>query len=167
VLVSEPPALTPWDTVEPGGLNLASMLLLSITPIFRRPVVLGGICVLALGAIVAFRFAASTEQCLVGSWRIIDSSSFPKAGVLELRGDGSASLTEFQDTPYAAVWKSTGDHLQVTLISRRRPDLEEPAEDGLNWRLQWRILEKTPGGVRLEGPVNGNWPSGQISLVRQ
>ena len=48
-----------------------------------------------------------------------------------------------------------------------RPDLERSAEDDLNWRLQWKILEKTPNLVRLEGPLNGNWPSGQVSLVRQ
>lgn len=139
----------------------------STPPLYRRPVVLGAIALVALGSIASYRFAACTEECLIGTWRITDSSSFPKAGRLELRGDGSAMLTEFLDTPYSAVWKSTGDHLQVTLVSRKRPDLEAPADGGLSWRLQWKILEKTPEGIRLEGPVNGNWPSGQVSLVRQ
>jgi hypothetical protein len=137
------------------------------TPWFRWPVLLGTAAVLILGVISVSRFAASTEQCLVGSWRIQESSSFPKVGVLELRQDGAASMTEFQGAPYSAVWKSTGDSLQVTLVSRTRPDLEVSAEDGLNWRLQWKILEKTPNLVRLEGPLSGNWPSGHVSLVRQ
>jgi hypothetical protein len=123
--------------------------------------------VLLLAGISVSQFAASTEQCLVGSWRIQDSSSFPKAGVLELRPNGAASMTEFEGAPYSAVWKSTGESLQVTLVSRLRPDLEESADDGLSWRLQWKILEKTPNLVRLEGPVNGNWPTGRVSLVRQ
>jgi len=139
----------------------------SATAFVRRPVVLGPILVIVVGLIAASRFAASTEQCLIGSWRISESTSFPKAGVLELKKDGSAVLAEFQESPYAAVWKSSGDHLEVTLVATRRPDLEEPVDGGLSWRLQWKIVEKTPEVVRLEGPVNGNWPSGQVSLVRQ
>jgi hypothetical protein len=139
----------------------------SILPLFRRPVVLGAIAAVGLAIGLAPRFLASQEQCLIGSWRITDSSSFPGAGRLELHGDGSAQLTEFQNSPYAAVWKSTGDSLQVTLVSQPRPDLDGPVDDGLSWRLQWKILEKTPRLVRLEGPVNGNWPSGQVSLVRE
>jgi hypothetical protein len=123
--------------------------------------------VVVLGIGLASRFVASHEQCLIGSWRVSESTSFPKAGVLELRKDGSAVLAEFQESPYAAAWKSTGDLLQVTLVATQRPDLEEPVDGGLSWRLQWRIVEKTPDLVRLEGPVNGNWPSGQVSLIRQ
>ncbi|OAI54764.1 hypothetical protein AYO47_02735 [Planctomyces sp. SCGC AG-212-M04] len=139
----------------------------AITSSSRWPALLGAAVVVALGAVGLSRFAASNEQCLIGTWRVQDSSSFPKAGTLELRQDGAASFTEFQDAPYSAVWKSTGDSLQVTLVSRLRPDLERSAEDDLNWRLQWKILEKTPNLVRLEGPLSGNWPSGHVSLVRQ
>jgi hypothetical protein len=142
------------------------MKLSSINSLYRRPVVLGTIVAIALGIAVGPRFLASPEQCFVGSWRVAESSSFPKIGVLELRADGSAVLTEFQDAPYAAVWKSTGDLLEVTLVSRQRPGLEEPVDPGPSWRLQWKIVEKAPEGIRLEGPVNGNWPSGLISLVR-
>ena len=129
--------------------------------------VLGTVVVIAIGSAIGWRFLASTESCLVGSWRVMESTSFPKAGTLELKPDGAAILTEFQESPYAAIWKSTREHLEVTLVSRSRPDLEEPVDPGLSWRLQWKILEKTPDVLRLEGPVNGNWPSGLISLARQ
>jgi hypothetical protein len=132
-----------------------------------RRIVLGTVVVIAIGCAIGWRFLASTESCLVGSWRVTESTSFPKAGTLELKPDGAAILTEFQESPYAAIWKSTREHLEVTLVSRSRPDLEEPADPGLSWRLQWKILEKTPDVLRLEGPVNGNWPSGLISLARQ
>ena len=139
----------------------------STTPLYRRPIVLGTVVVIALGMAFGAGFFASREQCLVGNWRVTESTSFPKAGTLELKQDGAAILTEFQETPYAAVWKTTPEHLEVTLISRSHPDLEEPVDTGLSWRLQWKILEKTPDALRLEGPVNGNWPSGLISLTRQ
>jgi hypothetical protein len=135
--------------------------------IFRPSIVVSAMIAIALGGVVASRFLASAEQCLVGRWRVTESTSFPKDGTLELQSDGTAVLTELRESPYAAVWKSTADHLQVTLVSTRRPDLEEPDDPGLSWRLQWKILEKTPELVRLEGPVNGNWPSGAVSLVRQ
>jgi len=133
----------------------------------RRTIAIGAMALLGTGLTLGTFFASSRDECLVGTWRVKDSTSFPRGGKLELQRDGAALLTEFQETPYAAVWKSNGGELEVTLISRHRPDLEEPSEAGLNWRLQWKILEKTPDSLQLEGPINGDQPSGRVSLVKQ
>ncbi|QDT56541.1 hypothetical protein Pan44_45970 [Caulifigura coniformis] len=133
----------------------------------RRTAAIGAVALLATGLALGTFFAPSRDECLVGTWRVKDSTSFPRGGRLELQRDGSALLTEFQESPYAAVWKCSGDELEVTLVSRHRPDLDEPSESGLNWRLQWKILEKTPDLLQLEGPVNGGQPSGRVSLIKQ
>lgn len=132
-----------------------------------RTLVLGAVLALVAGLALKTLFVASPDKCFVGQWRVAESSSFPKAGTIELRGDGSARLTEFQDTPYGAVWKTRDDLLEVTLVSRKRPDLEDGADPGLSWRLQWRIVERNPQTLRLEGPINGNWPQGRVTLTRQ
>ncbi|HVJ69557.1 MAG TPA: hypothetical protein VM510_16390 [Caulifigura sp.] len=132
----------------------------------RKSLLLGGVLVVA-GVLALSRLVmAVPESCFVGLWRIAESSSFPKAGTLDLHADGSAVVTEFQDMPYSARWKSRDDLLEVTLVSRARPDVDE-TEPGLTWQLQWKVIERTASQVRLEGPINANWKPGAVTLVRE
>lgn len=128
-------------------------------------VAVGGSAGLALSSL----FIAKPEGCFVGRWRIAESSSFPKAGTLDLLSDGNARLTEFQDAPYRAVWKSRNDILEISLVSRRRPDLEGPEEEDpdISWRLEWKIADRAADSFKLEGPIHGNWPKGSVTLVRE
>ena len=125
---------------------------------------IGGVVLVAAGSSL---FLAGVDQCLAGRWQIVSSSSFPKAGALELRPDGSAEVNEFQGAPYSGLWKVSGDILEVALVSRPVP---EPAEDqidpGITWRLRWEIIEKGSQVLRLRGPLNSSWPSGDVALAR-
>ncbi len=132
----------------------------------RKTLLLGGVLIVAGAFALTGLVVAVPESCFVGLWRIAESSSFPKAGTLDLHADGSAVVTEFQDIPYSARWKSRDDMLEVTLVSRARPDVDE-TEPGLTWQLQWKVIERTPSLVRLEGPINANWKPGTVSLVRE
>jgi hypothetical protein len=131
-----------------------------------RRVVLGAVLLLVAGLSLSAVFVATPEQCLVGHWRIAESSSFPKAGTLDLAGDGSARITEFQDAPYRALWKSRQDTLEISLVSQHRPDLDQ-TDPGLSWSLQWKIADRTADSLKLEGPLNGHWPKGEVRLVRE
>ncbi len=119
------------------------------------------------GVALSALFVATPNQCFVGHWRVVESSSFPRAGSLELHRNGSAEIAEFQNSPFGAVWKTHGDILEITLISRKLPELEEVADPGLSWRLKWKIARSEPNRLSLEGPINSNWPQGQVILVRK
>ena len=130
-------------------------------------VVLGAIILAAAGTATTSLFLASPDRCLVGRWRVTNSTSFPRAGTLELQSNGAAQLTELQEAPYGAIWKTTSNLLEINFVSRQRPDVEETEGPGVTWRLRWKILEVTPEILHLEGPTNGHWTSGRVSLSRQ
>jgi hypothetical protein len=137
----------------------------------RRGLIAIAVALLIGGRWWVTRPRSGIEPGLIGRWSVVESTSFPYAGEVELRGDGHAVWFD-EPVTRKALWRAEGDELTFLFLSdgwKSRSIVQGLlliSDPFVKYGLHYTVRRVSPDQMVLSGPRESARADAAVTLQR-